>query len=630
MRTDKPLFRAVDWPETMSAEQIIFLLIVFITLTLFISERVRIDVAAMLTLLALAVTGILTPAEALSGFSSEPAIIVASVFVISAALNSTGVTERIGTLIARAGGAKEWRAIIVVMPAVAALAAFSHHLMITAMMLPILMRFARTHKLSPSRLLMPMSLAASLGTTLTIFSAPAILLANHLLRTSEQPVLGIFGITPIGAALVGLAIIYMSLGRWLLPRRLARADEADYLRLDRYYTELVVEADSRWIDRPIAEFNMHFEGRLDVVEWLRGGVPQRNTGRESIMRAGDLLFVRASPDEIASVEGEPGLALHAVRKYSDTLESGRGKDVDTQQLVQVIVAPHSPFVGETIGSIDFRRTMGVVVVGMWRRQGWISEELSQVRLSEGDLLVVRGTADRLSELSGHHGFLMMVPFSANPRRRQRAARALLIVVAVVAAAASGEVPAQMAFLAGAVALVLTGCVSVESAYREIDVRIFVMIAGVIPLGLAMEQTGTAAFLAQQLLQVTMGWHPLAVLLTLFWAAALVTQILSDAATVVLLGPISLALALALGLPPQPFIVCTALGAVAAFLTPIGHHGNLLILNPGQYTFGDFLRVGVPLTICISLVSVWMAQWLWLDGPFIPDWALIVQELKQRF
>jgi di/tricarboxylate transporter len=203
----------------------------------------------------------------------------------------------------------------------------------------------------------------------------------------------------------------------------------------------------------------------------------------------------------------------------------------------------------------------------------------------------------------------------------------MIVVAVVAGAASGVVPAQMAFLAGAVALVITGCVSIDQAYREIDVRIFVMIAGVIPLGLAMEQTGTAALLADQLQKVVMDWHPLAVLLSLFWAAALVTQILSDAATVVLLGPISLALAVALGLPPQPFIVCTALGAVAAFLTPIGHHGNLLILNPGQYTFGDFLRVGVPLTVCISLVSVWMAQWLWLGGPLIPDWAVLLQSLR---
>jgi di/tricarboxylate transporter len=609
----------------MSADQIVYLLIVAITLMLFISERVRIDVAAMLTLLALAVTGILSPAQALSGFASEPAIIVASVFVISAALGATGLTERIGAYISRGAGAREWRAILVVMPAVAALAAFSHHLMITAMMLPIMMRLAREQKLSPSRLLMPMSLAASIGTTLTIFSAPAFLLANHLLRTGDHQTLGIFGITPIGVALVALAVIYMSLGRWLLPRRLARPHETDYLRLDRYYTELVVEEDSRWIDRPLGEFNLHFEGRLEVVEWMRAGVRQRNAGRQSVLHAGDVLFVRASPDEIASVEGEAGLALHAVRKYSGKPVEAK-EEKDAYQLVQVVVAPHSQFVGETIAGIDFRRSMGVVVVGMWRREGWIREELSQVRLSEGDLLVLRGTPDKLSELAAHHGFLMMVPFTANPRRRERAAWAVVIVAAVVAAAASGVVPAQMAFLAGAVTLVITGCVSIDQAYREIDVRIFVMIAGVIPLGLAMEQTGTAALLADQLQRVVMDWHPLAVLLSLFWAAALVTQILSDAATVVLLGPISLALAVALGLPPQPFIVCTALGAVAAFLTPIGHHGNLLILNPGQYTFGDFLRVGVPLTVCISLVSVWMAQWLWLGGPLVPDWGVLLQQL----
>jgi di/tricarboxylate transporter len=601
----------------MTAEQIVFLLIVAVTLALFISERLRIDVAAMLTMLALAATGILTPAEALSGFASEPAIIVASVFVISAALNETGLTERIGISVARAAGAREWRAILVVMPAVAMLAAFSHHLMITAMMLPILMRLAREQKLSPSRLLMPMSLAASLGTTLTIFSAPAFLLMNHLLRVGDQAPVGIFGITPIGAALVGLAIVYIMLSRWLLPRRLARPDETDYLRLDRYYTELIVEENSRWIGRPIAEFNRHYQGRLDVVEWLRGGIRQRNSGRDAVLKSGDVLFVRASPDEIASVESEPGLMLHAVRKYSGSREAGATEDREAKQLVQVVVAPHSPFVGESIGSLDIRRKFGVVVVGLWRRESWIREELSQVKLSEGDLLVLRGTPDKFAELATHHAFLMMVPFAGNPRRRQYAARALLVVAGIVTAAASGVFPIQMAFLGGAVALILTGCVSVERAYREIDVRIYVMIAGVIPLGLAMESTGTAAFLAEHLQVIVMEWHPLAVLLALYWSAAIVTQILSDSATTVLLGPIALALALALGLPPQPFIVCTALGAVTAFLTPIGHHGNLLILNPGQYTFGDFLRVGVPLTIGISIVSVWLAQWLWLGGPLIP-------------
>jgi di/tricarboxylate transporter len=166
-------------------------------------------------------------------------------------------------------------------------------------------------------------------------------------------------------------------------------------------------------------------------------------------------------------------------------------------------------------------------------------------------------------------------------------------------------------------MVVTRCLSIEQAYRGIDVRIFVMIAGVIPLGIAMEQTGTAQLMADGLLHFVERWPPLAVLLVMFSAAALLTQILSDSATTVLLGPVALSLAESLALPATPLVVCTALGAVVAFLTPIGHHGNLLILGPGQYRFFDFLRIGLPLTVLIALVSAWMAQWLWLGGPFWP-------------
>lgn len=600
----------------MSLQQVVFLAILAGTLVLFISERIRIDVAAMLTLLALALTGILTPEEALAGFSSEPAIIVASVFVISAAAASVGFTERIGLFIARTAGGSETRAILVVMPAVAALAAFSHHLMVTAMMLPILLRLSREQKLAASRLLMPMSLAASLGTTVTLFSAPAFLLANNLLERGGlerggEGSLGIFSLTPIGLALVLLGVVYMLLARLALPRNLTQTDEGDYLRLDRYYTELIVEPESPWIGAALQDFQKRFQARISIVEWLRGGVRHRASGDEAKLEAGDVLLVRASPEEIVSMEKEPGLALHAIAKYGDPAGKESGAPEDEGQLVQVVVGPHSLFAGRTIGRIDFLKTLGVIVVGLWRREGWLREELSQVRLREGDLLVLWGTPRTFAELAAHRGFLMMVPFAAKERRRHRALLAAFIVAGVIGLAASGIVPAQIAFLGGAVALVATGCVRVDQAYREIDVRIYVMIAGVIPLGLAMEKTGTAKLLAEHLQSFTEGWSPFAVLLALFWAAALLTQILSDSATVVLLGPVSLALALALGLPPQPFVVCTALGAVVAFLTPIGHHGNLLILNPGRYTFGDFLRVGVPLTVFSSLVSAALAEWLWL-------------------
>jgi len=601
----------------MEFQQILFLAILAITLGLFISERLRVDLVALLALLALTLTGILGPKEALSGFASEPAIIVAAVFVLSAGLSATGITERIGAGIGRAAGGSEWRTIAVVMPATAALAAFSHHVMVTAMMLPILMRIARDQKLAASRLLMPMSLAASLGTTLTLFSAPAFLLSNDLIKRAGLPALDIFAITPIGAALVVLGTVYMLLGRWLVPKREGETPQGDYLKLDRYYTELLVEDDSPWIGRARGEFAKAFDDRLQVVDWLRHGMRRRNQRLDSTLAAGDVLLVRASPDEIASIRDEPGLALHAVARYGEKREEGKSEALGEEQLVQAVVAPHSEFIGRSVADIDFLRNLGVVVVGLWRREGWLHGELSDMVLQEGDLLVLWGQQQNFEPLAAHHGFLMLVPFGGQKKPRRRAPVALAIMVAAVAAAATETLAPHIAFLAGALAMVLTRCVDIERAYQEIDVRIFVMIGGVIPLGIAMEKTGTAALVADLLLNHTAHWSPLVLLLVMFGAAALLTQILSDAATTVLLAPIALALADGLDLNPVPFVVCTAMGAVASFLTPIGHHGNLLILNPGRYTFGDFLRVGIPLTAAIAITTAWLARWLWLDGPLWP-------------
>jgi di/tricarboxylate transporter len=592
-------------------QQALFLFILVLALVLFVRGSPRIDMTAMLILLSLVITGILTPEEALSGFISEPALIVASVFVMAGALSATGVTERIGNWIGRASGASELRAILVIMPAVALLAAFSHHLMITAMMLPIVMRFAKDQDVPASRLLMPMSLAASLGTTLTVFSAPAFLLASNLLMQHGEVGLGIFEITPIGLSLVALGLLYITLMRWVIPRRSGVTSEQDYLRLERYYTELLVESESTWIGKPLSEFSAKFQERLQVVDRLRGDV--RVTPRDAVLQAGDVLLVRASPDELSSIKDEPGLALNALAKYGERAKAaGAGTE-----LVQVVVGPRSEFAGRSIGEIDFYRTLGVLVVGLWRKDNFIVDKLSDVTLDEGDLLVLSGNNERFLELAQHRGFLMMVPFASKQKWRHRAPLAIGIMLGVVGLAASGLLPTEIVFIAGAVAMVLSGCVSIEKAYNEIDVRIYVMIAGVIPLGLAMEKTGTAKLFAEQLLAVSSGWSDLAMLAVLFGAAALLTQILSDAATVVLIGPVAIAVATALGLPPTPFVVCAALGAVASFLTPIGHHGNLLILAPGRYTFWDFMRVGLPLTLMLCVLSAWMARAIWLKGEWIP-------------
>ncbi|GAB3311494.1 SLC13 family permease [Luteimonas notoginsengisoli] len=595
----------------MALDQILFLLILAGGLYLFVSERVRIDVSAMLILLALVVTGVLDGDQALSGFASEPAIIVAAVFVISGALAATGITEHIGQWIGRASGKSEGRAIAVTMPAVAAMASFTHHVMVTAMMLPILTRFAKANGLSASRLLMPMSFAASLGTTLTLVSAPAFLLADNLLSRSGEKGLDIFSITPIGLALVVFGVAYMLLARWILPKHAGKSGDDDYLRLDRYRTELLVVKDSRWNTRPLGELQKALGDKFRLVGWMRDDKLRSDLGKGNPLLSGDVLLVEASADALASLHDDPGIMLAPVARY------GGKADDDEAQLVQAVIGPGSEFIGRSIRELEYSRQFQAVIAGLWRREGGIAQRLSDARLREGDLLVLWGKPGDFADLATHHGFLMLVPFAGEAKRRVRAPLALAILGATILAAATGWLPAPMAFLFGAVAMVALRCVEIGQAYRSIDVRVYVMIAGVIPLGIAMEHSGTARLLADALLPLVHDWPTLSILLVMFTAAALLTQILSDSATTVLLGPIAVALAHSLGLPATPFVVCTALGAVVAFLTPIGHHGNLLILGPGQYRFSDFIKIGAPLTVLLALVCAWMTRWLWLGGPLVP-------------
>jgi di/tricarboxylate transporter len=601
----------------MSLDQTLFLLILAGGLYLFISERVRIDVSAMLILLALVLTGVLDPGQALSGFASEPAIIVATVFVISGGLAATGITEHIGQWIGRASGRGEARAIAVTMPAVAAMASFTHHVMVTAMMLPILTRHARSTGVSVSRLLMPMSFAASLGTTLTLVSAPAFLLADNLLERSGGEGLGIFSITPIGIALLVVGMLYLLVARWMLPKRSGRSGDEEYLRLDRYRTELRIMKDSRWSTRPLAELEKALGAKFRVVGWLRDGHLRSDLGSRNPLLSDDVLLVEISADALASLHDDAGIAFNTHAEYGLGGEEDGSGSSEGAELVQAVVAPGSEFIGRSIRELDFSRQFNAVVAGLWRRDGSVAPRLADARLREGDVLVLWGQSEGFADLAAHHGFLMLVPFAGEAKRRVRGPLALGILAATVLAAVTDWLPVPVAFLMGAVAMVTLRCVEIGQAYRAIDVRVFVMIAGVIPLGIAMEQTGTAQLLADNLLAVVRDWPVLQILLVMFAAAALLTQILSDAATTVLLGPIAVALAQALGLPPTPFVVCTALGAVVAFLTPIGHHGNLLILGPGQYRFSDFMRVGGPLTVLLALVSAWMARWLWLEGPMLP-------------
>lgn len=594
----------------MDLNQIMFLLILAGALYLFISEKLSVDMTGILIILSLAITRVLDPKEAFSGFASEPALIVAAVFVLSSGLTATGLTDAIGNAVGKFAGKNQWLANLMVMVTVACLSAFTHHLMVTAMMLPIVMRMCREHNMPSSRLLIPMATAASLGTTMTLIGAPAFLLANSILKRSGEPGLRLFDVTPLGALLVGAGIVFILLMLWVLPKTSGRDRHDEKFRIDEVFTELIITEKSKWLGMGIAQFQQENLKRFEIVGLKRYGNRISTLDAEVTLQEQDIILVKTSPDELLSVDEKMGLALRTVKKYGEEVQSGSAaKEAEEPMIVQGLISPQSPFIGKTIGEIDFLRTLGVLVIALWRKDGWIYHEISQVRLKEGDLIILWGYEAQLDEVH-HSDFLLLFPMHIRPKKRIKAKVAGLIMLTSVLVAATETLPPHIAFLTGAVMMVLTKCVSLRNAYESIEVKIFVMIAGVIPLGLAMEKTGLATLFAKNLSVVIAHWDPWAIMLMFFAAAGLLTQILSDSATTVLIAPIAVAFAKTADVSPTAAVVCVTVGAVASFLTPIGHHGNLLILGPGNYRFVDFLKIGFPLTVLIAIITSFMSLRLW--------------------
>jgi di/tricarboxylate transporter len=584
-----------------------------VAFALLLTERIRNDVVAVLIVLALWASGLLEPKEALAGFASEPAIVVAAIFVLGAALHQTGVSDVLGRWIGRLAGTSYQRNVLVLMPAVAVLSAFTHHVTTTAVMVPVVLELARAHGVPASKLLMPVSFAASLGTAITIIGAPAFLIASAALQQAGEAGLGIFSIAPIGLAIsaLGTAFILVA-GAFLLPERRGAEDPSARYRLDDYFTEVTVLPGSPLLEKSAQALEEDERYRLKVVGRVRDGRRMRAGFGEGELREGDVLLVRTSPEQILAVREESGVELSPVSQYQPGGEGsapGGDEQEPGDRLVQAVVAPGSELVGRTLGDLDFRRRHGAIVLSLWRQDGWLRDELSRIALRSGDVLVLQGDDEALSRVAADRAFLMLVPFHGERRVRRKAPLAAAIMAGAVAAAAFGA-PLEMAGLAGAAAAILAGCVTIGQAYRAIDQRIFVFIAGAIPLGTAMEKSGASAQIAAWLQDAVGGASAFWVLLGLFATVAVVTQFMSDSATTALFAPVAIALAQGLGHSPTAYVVTVAMAAVTSFLTPLGHHGNLLIYGPGGYRFSDFVRVGTPLTVLVAVAVALLAPALW--------------------
>ncbi|MDD3482010.1 SLC13 family permease [Azovibrio restrictus] len=588
----------------------------------FIVNRPRMDVVALMALVALVLGGTLSPAEALAGFSEPSVLLIAAFFIIGEGLVRTGIAYRVGDWLVHKAGSDETRLIVLMMLSVGLLGSVMSSTGVVAIFIPVALSMASRLGLAPGRLMMPLSFAALISGMLTLVATPPNLVVNSELERAGVAGFGFFSFTPVGLLALGLGIVYMLFARhWLgtAPRKGARGERPRrrMLELARDYElegrvlRLLVRPDSPLVGRTLGELQLRTRLGLNVIglerqRHFRMALLEAGPGRE--LQAGDTLLLLCDPLQVnfLTLGHEHGLESRPFREDSFA-DSSR-----EMGLAEVVLPPESSLIGKTVLELGFRTRYGLHVVGLRRRRRALGTGLDK-KLRMGDTLLVAGSWKAIRQLQGcSQDFLVLnLPAEldeAAPAGR-RAPFAILTLLLTVGLMISGLVPPVIAAFIGCLLMGAFRCVDLESAYRAINWQCLILIVGMLPFATALQKTGGIDLVVQGLLALTGGESPRLVLASLFLLTALVGLFVSNTATAVLMAPVAIATASQLGLSPYPFAMTVAVAASAAFMTPVSSPVNTLVLVPGQYRFSDYLRLGVPFTVLLLLVCVLVLPWL---------------------
>jgi len=611
----------------MSASLLVFLILA-VTIALFVSDKLRLDVIALMALLALVLTKAVTTQEALAGFSESIVITITALFIVSGGLFQTGVAEDLGALLSRKAGTSEPRLLLFVMVATAGLAAFMGSTGTVAVMLPITVSLAWKAGISPSRFLIPMAFGSLLGGKLTLIGTPPNIVVSEYLESIGEEPFSFFAITPIGATLLVAGVIYMLvLGRKMLP---SHAPAVPY------------EAGKSGISVRDLASQFAIEGQLHRLRILKGSalegqtlalaalrtrfdvtvlaiVPARDlkdpdhleraTSRpvvpETVLEAGDLLLVQATEAHLAEMEALGLERLPVTAEDQALLTADQG-------MVEIILPTRSRLLGKTLREWQFRDRYRVTAVALRRGTDLYTEHIGDMPLRYGDSLLVKGPWQRIKLLRDEWREFVVVAMpregELTSRRRSKAPVALGIMGVMLVLMTFSIVPTVIAVLLAAVAMVLTGCITMEEGYRSINWQSVVLIAAMLPMSTALEKSGGMGQIVS-LITVLGQWGPLALMAGIFILTSGLSQVMSNTATSVLIAPIAFQSAVALGVSPYPFMMTVGVAASMAFATPVASPVNTLVLGPGQYTFMDFVKVGSLMQVIAFIVCMLLIPYL---------------------
>jgi len=578
----------------MTADLLLTLLVLCGAVVLFVSEKLPVDVVALLVLGSLLTFGVVTPREALSGFSSPATITVAAMFVLSAGLQRSGALRGLGDLLASVRW--PWLLTLCMTVLVATVSAFINNTAIVAVFLPLVIAAVVARGLSPSKFLIPLSFAAQFGGVCTLIGTSTNLLVDSLARRSGQPGFSLFEFAPLGLWFVVVGIVYLLFAQRLLLPDLGIPNTGADEHRGRYLVELHVSSKSPIIGRIGAAALPEDSNDVFLLEIFRDGMCLSSPRNETI-RAGDRLLFRGEWDDIQRLRRQ-------LQLRQDPVAADLEGNPEAERLhAEVMIAPGSPLVGKTLAQVRFGHIYRVRVHGLQRSGATPREPLDRIPLAVGDVLLTDAPTSALADLRSDPGVVLLGTREQPKLDRRRMLLSLLVMFVAIGVAALGWMPIVASSLLGCAALVILRCLEPQDAYAAVDWRVVVLLAGVFPLGIALEKSGGADWVAQYALGWIAAWGPLATLAAIYLLTAVMTEVMSNNAAAVLVVPIAISVAESLGVDAKPFLVAVAFAASTSFATPVGYQTNTMVYTAGGYRFADFPKIGIPLNLLFWIMAI---------------------------
>tara|TARA_Y100000588_G_scaffold12165_1_gene13222 strand:- start:3578 stop:5353 length:1776 start_codon:yes stop_codon:yes gene_type:complete len=576
-----------------------------VAVVLFVTEKFSTDVVAVLVMVVLLVSGILTPAEGFNGFANPATVTVGAMFVISAGLFRAGAVNFLGRGLRRLARRSSTLMVLVMMLGVGSLSSFLNNTATVAIMIPVIMVVAQRVNTSPSKLLMPLAFASLLGGMCTVLGTSTNILASSMAETAGLEPLSMFEFSRLGIIFFAVGVIYMmTIGRKMIPEHRTSGDLTRSFGLGDYLTELQLSDKSQLVGESLESAPLLEEFDIEVLQIIRGKDLLRPTPK-TVLREHDLLRVKGDVSTINELKERAEASLGMQIKWQDSdLES---KDT---KLVEAVVGPSSPLAGRSLVESNPRKNYGVSVLAIRHHGALMRGELQNIKLMSGDTLLIEVPNSRIPYLIQQRVFLVASKAGIPQFDLLKAAKGVAIVVSVITSAALGWLSIASAAAAGALLIVLSKCISMEEAYAAIEWNVLFLLAGMLALSIAMEKTGTSAMLAGGIVDVFGAMGPRALVAAFFGATMLLTSVMSNQATVALLIPVAITTAYSIDANPRTFIFAVMFAASSSFMTPVGYQTNTMIYGPGQYTFNDFLRVGTPLSLIFWVLGTLLIPWFW--------------------